>query len=196
MEERDLVIDGNKYKRQVSEPTVTDTLTMNPEEIRRILKHKVYSGNEKKMNGSTFIAHASRVHSIQEIVDIYKQMRYRYADTTHVMCAYRILDEDIANSQDAIDGGELGASRKILNMMIDNLYGNCAVYVIRYHNGPNLGPQRFKIIEELAQKAIQAIPAGIHNMPAQSRCTAAEQLLTHEANSKCGVQCNCQTSKQ
>ena len=68
------------------------------------------------------------------------------------------MDENIAHSQDAVDDGEIGASRRMLQKMIDESYYNREVFVVRYHSGRNLGTARFKIILDIADKALKAVP--------------------------------------
>ena len=149
-------------KRRIDDRS--EILKMKPEEVKKVLKHKLYGGTEKRKQGSRFFAYAGRAHTQQDVIEMYKQMRYRYADADHVICAYRLLDEDIANSQDSVDDGELGAGRKILNMLIENGQGNCAVYVVRYHDGPNLGKVRFDFIKQCADSAVKALPPTVSQM--------------------------------
>ena len=105
-------------------------LQLTAEEIRKILKYKVQEGDFAEKDGSKFMGYAAKVHSIQEVVDIYMQMRYRFADASHIMCAYRILDPDAAHMQDGVDNGEWGASRRMLKMMADENFNNVAAFVV------------------------------------------------------------------
>ena len=147
----ELMVDSAQYEERVIDPTCTDILAMNKDEIRRILSFKIYPGKDKCKNGSTFMGFAARVHSIQNVIDAYKQLRYRFLDAEHVICAYRIMDPDIATMTDCSDGGELGAGRRLLQMLLDEAHENIAVYVVCFHNGPNLGAARFELIMEAAK---------------------------------------------
>ena len=70
------------------------------------------------------------MHSINDVVMAYKQLKYRFMGATHIMCAYRILDPDVAHMQDCLDGDEFGAGRRLLQMLIDNSAHNTAVFVM------------------------------------------------------------------
>ena len=59
---------------------------------------------------------------------------------------------------DSIDGGELGAGRRLVEYLIQNSCKNIVVYVVRYHRGPNLGPVRFDMIVNAAKSVIDEMP--------------------------------------
>ena len=65
-------------------------------------------------------------------------MKYRFLEATHVICAYRMLDPDVAHMTDSVDGGELGAGRRLVELLIEQSCENMAVFVIRHHRRPNL----------------------------------------------------------
>ena len=169
----DLIIDVNKYCPKVTEPTNEEILRMNQQQIKQILKFRVYQADQIVKNGSTFIGLAARVHNIQDVITAYQQVKYCYLDATHIMCAYRIADPDFAHFQDCTDGGEFGAGRRILQMMVDESHDNIASFVVRFHNGPNLGPVRFALITKSAQKAIQVLPKNLDTILAEQQQFAA-----------------------
>ena len=160
----ELLVDGAPYKEKIAEPTNTEILEMPQQSLSKILKMKLYKGDEFNKNGSTFIAYAAKVHSIQQVADGYKQMRYRFINATHLICCYRIMDPDVVHMTDCVDGGELGAGRRLIQMMMDESFENVAVYVIRYHRGPNIGAVRFEMIKDAAKAAISNIPATLGAM--------------------------------
>ena len=41
---------------------------------------------------------------------------------------------------------------------------NMAVFVVRHHRGPNLGPIRFDIIKDVAREAIKKVPTSLEAM--------------------------------
>ena len=160
----ELLVDGEEYVPKVAEPKPAEMLGMSDTQIKQILSYRVFQGQTKDRNGSVFTGYAAKVHSIADVVTAYQQMKYRFADATHVICAYKIMDPDIAHMHDCVDGSEIGAGRRILEMMIENNYNNIAVFVVRYHNGPNLGAVRFDIIKEVAKKAIQGMPQDLEGL--------------------------------
>ena len=91
---------------------------------------KAYEGKGVHKDGNDFRAFAANMHSIGEVMTVYKQIKYRFMDTSHVMCAYRILDPDVAHMQDCADGGEIGAGWRLLKMMMEKDFANLAVFVV------------------------------------------------------------------
>ena len=160
----DLMIDGNIYRPQVEEPSCADILRMQPNEIKQMLSRRLHRGPEKKKNGSTFIGFATKTDNIQQVLEGYKQLKYQFMDADHVICAYRIMDTDLVHNMDCVDGGELGTGRRLLQMLVDQCYENIAVYIVRFHNGPNLGPQHFNIITDTAKAAIDGMPTSLDRL--------------------------------
>ena len=160
----ELVVDGNVYRNKVVEPANAEILEMTTSQINQLFQIRLTQGQEIKKNGSTFLGFAAKVHSLQDVVKAYKQLRYRFMDSTHIMCAYRIMDPDVAHMQDSLDNGEYGAGRRLLQQLIDESVKNTATFVVRHHRGQNIGPIRFSIITDAAKSAIDAIPADIEKL--------------------------------
>ena len=161
----ELVIDGKQYRPKVAEPTVREVIDMsnNKEDMKRILSCRLTEGKTVTKMRNKFTAYVASVYSITDVTDCYKQLVYRFPDASHIMCAYRILDPDLAHMQDAVDHGEIGAGRRMIDMMNEKEFNNKAVFVIRIHSGMNIGPTRFKIINEVAESALNAIPEGLES---------------------------------
>ena len=119
---------------------------MEAKEVKHVLAKRLFSSTQKTKSGSTFIGYAQKAMTVKDVVDGYKQLKYRYMDATHIMCAYRLMDPDVAHMIDCIDGGELGAGRRLVDMLIENSAENMVVYVVRFHRGPNIGAIRFQLI--------------------------------------------------
>ena len=156
-----LIVDGTEYKPKIKTPANSEILKMKQQDVQRVLAYKTFEGQKKEKDGNIFLGFAAKVFTTENVMDVYRQMKYRFADAHHVICAYRILDPDAAHMQDAVDDGEIGASRRMLEMMFEEDFKNCAVFVIRFHSGMNLGPVRFDLINGVAKSAIQSIPGGI-----------------------------------
>ena len=88
----------------------------------------------------------TRVHSLNNVVLWYKQFKYRFLDSAHILCAYRLMDPDIAHMQDCMDDRELGSGRRLLQLLIDGSHENVTVYVVRYHKGRNIGSISFPCV--------------------------------------------------
>jgi putative IMPACT (imprinted ancient) family translation regulator len=78
----------------------------------------------------------------------------KIAKATHNMFAYRFLENGIVNERND-DDGEQGASQLILFLMQQHQVLNFMVVVSRWYGGINLGPNRFKIIQNIAKEAME-----------------------------------------
>ena len=172
----ELHIEGKPFESKVCEPSCAEILEMKLEEMRKALSYKVYEGDETSKSGSTFKGFAAKVHSIEDVADVYRQLKYRFLEATHVICAYRIMDPDVAHMVDCVDGGEWGAGRRMTQMLIDESFQNIAVYVVRYHKGPNIGPIRFSMITDCAKSAANAVPTGVNGVLGLDRNTGFSQF--------------------
>ena len=179
-------VDGKKYQPLIEEPTAAQILTMKKTEIQDMLTYRVHEGDIINKKGSMFMGYAARVHSVDDVMTAYRQLKYRFIDATHIMCAYRIMDPDVFHYQDSSDGGEFGAGRRILQMMRDQSFKNCAAFVVRHHNGPNLGPVRFDIIVDAAKSALQTLPDALESCIASdcSNSTSFFNRPTHPTISR------------
>ena len=162
-----LYINGHEYRPKIVAPTNSDILNMNPSQLQRLLAVKLFAGETVEKAENKFLSFALKVHSLEQVTDAYLQVKYHFANASHVVCAYRILDPDVAHMQDGIDDGEIGASRRILQMMIDQSFNNCVVFIVWHHSGTNIGPIRFTLMNDIAKTAIEAIPAGIQQLVTQ-----------------------------
>ena len=159
-----MIIDGTAFKPKVTAPENAEILEMNEKQLRDILSYRVHQGEKAHKAGSTFIGFAAKVHSINDVVTAYRQLRYRFMEVASIMCTYRIMDPDVAHMQDSIDNEEYGAGRRLLQMLIDNSVKNKAVFVIRKFKGQHIGPIRFNMIVDVAKSAIDTMPEDIESI--------------------------------
>ena len=153
------MVDGQTYTPKVAEPTATEILEMKVLDMKELLAVKLFQGDETTKSGSTFLGFSTKVHNIQQVVSAYKCLKYRFMEATHIMCAYRIMDPDVIHNTDCVDGGEFGAGRRLLQMLIDENCENVAVFVVRHHRGPNIGQIRFNMIIDTAKSAVNNMPS-------------------------------------
>ena len=104
----------------------------------------MHPGERLNKSGSSFAGFAMKTHSIEDVIGGYKQLKYRFLESTHIMCAYRIMDPNVAHMTDSVDGGKLGAGRRLVQMLAEESFENIAVYVVRHHRGPNIAPVRWE----------------------------------------------------
>ncbi|KAG9394063.1 hypothetical protein J8273_4426 [Carpediemonas membranifera] len=103
---------------------------------------------------SKFIAFSCRVYSPSDFTAFWDAIttQPRHADVTHHIAAYIMGDEKDSFYD---DDGEHGGSIGMLKMLLDMKKRNLAIIVARWYGGKKLGPQRFRIINNMAKEAIQ-----------------------------------------
>ena len=58
---------------------------------------------------------------------------------------------------DFSDDGEYSAGRRIVEGLTQNKEESCAIYIVRYHSGQNLGVHRFELMLEMAAELCELI---------------------------------------
>jgi len=112
--------------------------------------------SEKK---SIFVARATSVHSVasaqQNLAHLLSTDR-KVAKATHNITAWRIRhgDDDGVQYQDCDDDGETAAGGRVLHLLELMGVWNVMVVVTRWYGGVQLGPDRFRIINQTARDAV------------------------------------------
>lgn len=109
---------------------------------------------EKK---SIFLARAARVTSpsqaksyLQHLISTDKKA----AKATHNITAWRMQDDGGVTYQDCDDDGETAAGGRLLHLMQIMDVWDVMVVVSRWYGGVQLGPDRFRIINQVARDAL------------------------------------------
>ena len=68
----------------------------------------------------------------------YMQLRKKYGDATHIMCAYRIEGANEPANQDYADDGEHGGGHALFDFLKEQGIMNRAVFVTRKYSGRSL----------------------------------------------------------
>ncbi|XP_019849294.1 PREDICTED: protein IMPACT-like, partial [Amphimedon queenslandica] len=105
---------------------------------------------------STFQAHLAEVHSLDEVrlaVSKLKENR-KIEVATHNILAYRFLRDGV-QIQDCDDDGENAAGSRLLHLLQITDSQNVLVVVSRWYGGIQLGPDRFKHINNVARTLLQ-----------------------------------------
>ena len=109
---------------------------------------------EKK---SVFIARSAPVSSVDQA----KQYLYhllstdkKVAKATHNITAWRIRGENGVQYQDCDDDGETAAGGRVLHLMELMNVWDAMVVVTRWYGGVQLGPDRFRLINQAARDAL------------------------------------------
>ena len=110
--------------------------------------------SEKK---SVFVARAAEVHSVDEAKHYLAHLLAtdkKVAKATHNITAWRICREDGVRFQDCDDDGETAAGSRVLHLLELMGVRNAMVIVTRWYGGVQLGPDRFRIINQTARDAV------------------------------------------
>ena len=152
-----LHIDGAPYQKEVKPPTVKDILLMDKKKERSIEEAGIHIGDMKSVNESTFYAYLAEVDDMKKVKEAYEVIKNEHISSTHIVVGYRLLHRKFYNFQDYSDDGESYAGRTVLNVLKAQNVWNTAIFIVRYHEGPNLGKLRFQIYEDLAKDALASV---------------------------------------
>ena len=101
--------------------------------------------------GSTFTAFAIKTGQLHEVNRGYRKIRRMHPAAEHVIAACTIRSGPCFQ-----DDGEWGAGYKLLQHIKDGP-DNVAVFVVRVHQGINLGADRHTLIKQVADQAIDRL---------------------------------------
>ena len=159
MKKDKILINSTPISQPVLPPKGSDILKLTDGEKELVRQFKTANGKTLTENGSDFYSHAAKVSSIRDVNRVYSKMKMKYGDATHIMCAYRLAEPGGVHDQQAIDDGEYGGARRVLDELKTKEARNTAIFIIRYHpkGSPNLGLRRFEIIKDLSRSAYKAL---------------------------------------
>ncbi|KAL2424323.1 hypothetical protein ABEF95_008686 [Exophiala dermatitidis] len=124
------------------------------------------------VNKSTFVARACPVSSLPEAMDSISHLlatNKKVAGATHNITAWRIQGSNVLSGnqhkgngpasamttiQDCDDDGETAAGGRLLHLMQLMDVWNVLVVVTRWYGGVKLGPDRFRLINQVAREAL------------------------------------------
>lgn len=104
---------------------------------------------------STFMGFATYVDSEEEAFAKLEQLKMdpKIRKGNHVMCAWRIKQDQV-KFQDSDDDGETAAGSRMLHLITIMDVWNVMVVVVRWFGGVHIGPDRFKHINSTAREAM------------------------------------------
>ena len=129
---------------------------MTEKEAETARAYKLYSGPQHQEKGSEYYSYAFKAKNVKEVQTAYEKMRVKFADATHISCAYRLDNPIGPYRQQAIDDGDYGVARSMLKILKQNDVSCAGVFLVRFYGGIQLGKRRFQIAEQLTEKAMQA----------------------------------------
>ena len=115
---------------------------------------EIVTGDSMRRKKSKFVAHAARVRSLKDVELMMGLLmgESRIAKATHNIMAYRFRPADNGPlNEGRDDDGEHGAADQMLRILQSLGSINVAVIVTRWYGGVHLGPERFKIINNLTR---------------------------------------------
>ena len=148
-----ILINNKEFSHSHRIPKKSELLKINGVELEDILAVKLIEGGEHMEEGSKFIGFAQKAKSMVDVNKGLKKLVIKYADATHISCAYRFGNE--LEQQGYENGGEIGQGRNILSVLRTKDMENICVYVVRYYGRKHLGKRRFEIAKRLANSSIK-----------------------------------------
>ena len=152
---RQLTINNTRYRPEVPVLDLGECINIDPDEMHIVQEKQLVALKEYRERGNVYYAYAYVTNSIPEVRSIYKHLRMKHHDATHIMMAHNIagLQPEL---KDYADNGEVGSGNRLLSKLIDGKFVDTAAFVVRYC-GNNLGVQRFEIINELMDQVLPMV---------------------------------------
>eukprot|EP00088_Acartia_fossae_P007591 TRINITY_DN13572_c0_g1_i21.p1 TRINITY_DN13572_c0_g1~~TRINITY_DN13572_c0_g1_i21.p1 ORF type:complete len:284 (-),score=43.03 TRINITY_DN13572_c0_g1_i21:367-1218(-) len=119
---------------------------------------EIYTTDVFEDRKSVFQGHCATVTSLDEIKAVLNKLyeNKKIAHATHNMYAYRIhLPDKNSWLQDCDDDGESAAGGRMLHLLEIVEAKNTLVVVSRWYGGIQLGPDRFKHINNMTRRALE-----------------------------------------
>lgn len=155
-----ILVDGEVVPPEITSPQPSD-LFLNAEAQRQVdaIQAKMVEVDREVISNSDFRALAGKVHSLEEVKQAYIAAAQRYPSVDHLMMAYAFKDSRNGKVHSgACDDREYGAGIRIRKVIFEQKARNTVVFVLRKFGGIHMGFNRFNIIEDMAQKAINLLP--------------------------------------
>ena len=147
-------------------------------ELEAIKEVKVHESSKHQEKGSKFICCYQRAMTTSEIEAGLSKMKIKYGDATHIAMAYRLENADGPFNQGYLDDGEQGAGRAILKPLKNKETNDLVIFVARYYGGAHLGPRRFELYTQLAERAINSHKTRMDKLLRANRLRRSESQLS------------------
>ena len=118
---------------------------------------KIFHGEPVTDRKSVFQAHVCQVSCLQQVRQMLTELKSnkKIAQATHNILAYRFIDKDKGIlMQDCDDDKEHGAGGRLSHLLQYSGAEGVAVVVTRWYGGIQLGPDRFKHINNVARSLL------------------------------------------
>ena len=152
-----IFVNNSAIKQKVHAPTSAGVLRKSEQEYEKVKSFKLIRGLEHEEKQLEFFSYAFKAKTVDEVRKAYDKIKIKYADGTHISCAYRLDDPFGPYRQEYIDDGDFGIGREILNVLKTKKVTQAGVFIIRHFGGTHLGARHFTIAETLANGAVRAL---------------------------------------
>ena len=156
MHKGEVYVNNTKVCQHVRPPGNSEVLRYDHDQLDDIKSVKLIKGAEHSEKGSDFVSYAFKAKSVKEVNKAYSKIKVKFGDATHISCAYQLENAFGPYRQEAIDDGDIGIGREILQVMKDKEIEYAGVFIVRHYGGTHLGKRRFEIAQALTTKALQS----------------------------------------
>lgn len=122
----------------------------------------LYHSKECSIKDSFFQGHAMPVSTRLEAIAARNAIFQTLPHADHVIYAYNLTKGEGQSLYGHDDDGEIGASQRLKNTIIESGKTNVFVAVTRHKKGGNIGPIRFEMVEEIGKTALQTLSTTYH----------------------------------
>lgn len=152
-----ILVDGKLDLPEVTTPQPSQ-LFLDAEEQKKVdaIQSLLIQTEPETLKNSQFIALAARVKTVEEVKRCYIAVSQRHPAADHNMMAYALREEDQLRTG-SCDDREYGASVRMKKKIFELKSKDTVVFVLRKYGGVHLGFERFQVIENIAQKAIELL---------------------------------------
>jgi hypothetical protein len=154
--------DSNTIQSELQEELNEEEDDLDNETQEQIDKLNIVHGEIFVEKKSRFVAHVANVHTLDQVNLFIRFLKRdkRIAEATHNIVAYRFEKQnkhsgEILIEENRDDDGEFGAGDPLLFLLQRANAMNVCVVVTRWYGGIQLGPDRFRIILNVAKELLQ-----------------------------------------
>lgn len=154
-----LLIEDQPYEKEIQAPGPQQIFKPDEKLWDTASEIDMIKGKDQELKDSTFIAYAAAIQDLEDVRAAYLKVKTKFANASHVACAFRLPGRKTPTLQDYQDDGECGAGRVMLSVLKEATLMNIVVFMIRQHGGINLGPTRFDLIRKVTESAVKNLQA-------------------------------------
>lgn len=131
------------------------------------------ASTSRSLKSSTFIAHAHSITSASQATSLLSTLPESCHDATHNISAYRVTPKSTDKLREhSDDDGESRGGAFLLNILREHQLDNVLLVVSRWYGGVFLGPDRWRLMGDVAREALAARLRVSSDVPAQHRTEA------------------------